>query len=324
MALTLQELDAYTHRYIVPKTTDVIFQNSPVFTRLHSRNMEKFEGGLSIQRPLMVGELNGDALGRGEEMNIDAVVTDTALVLDMKLYYVNIPLFGFDSIANNGPMAVFSQVESKFHNASRKMAKMLSTSLYLAAQDAGRSKHLSGFEEWVDDGNSYPSIGGITRSDLLANGTVGALNSYVATLTQSTQMRDINRACSQARFGADQVDLLAVTNNGWDMIWEAAQPSQRYMSEQNDLGKIGFGNFRINSADVVVDPYMPTGANGRAFGLNTKYIEWFFSTNPKFQFAFTGFKEVQRTIDVAGQFLVANQLVMPNPRTSFKLKSTLY
>jgi hypothetical protein len=48
MALTLTEIDAYTLKRIIPKTTDVIFLNSPVFTRLHTRNMERFAGGLQI------------------------------------------------------------------------------------------------------------------------------------------------------------------------------------------------------------------------------------------------------------------------------------
>jgi len=98
VALTLTELDAYTLKRIIPKTTDVIYLQSPVFTRLHTRNMERFNGGLSIQRPLIVGELNGGAIGRGEAMNIDFVTTDTALVNDMKVYYVGITLLTKTSI----------------------------------------------------------------------------------------------------------------------------------------------------------------------------------------------------------------------------------
>ena len=51
MSLSLQELNAYVNSYIVDRTTDTIFNNSPVFTRLHTKNMERFNGGLQIQRP---------------------------------------------------------------------------------------------------------------------------------------------------------------------------------------------------------------------------------------------------------------------------------
>lgn len=318
--LTTVELDAYVHKYIVGKTTDTIYKNSPVFTRLHTQRMERFNGGLQIQRPIIIGELNGDALGRGEGMNIDFVTTDTALILDMKVYYVNITLYGFDSMKNDGPESVFSQVEMKFLNASMKMAKLLATNMYLSSQDAGRSKHLEGLKAWYDDGNAYASIGGITRADVATVGTTGGLNAYTAALT-TFQLAQVNKAYGEAWFGADHPDLIVMTQNGWNLIWQAIQPNQRYQDKDSDVGVAGFQAFRFNGAEVVVDKYMPATF---CFGLNTAYIEWYFSQNPLFQFGWTGFKGANNTIDVAGQYLVGNQMVIPNPRSGFKLTSALF
>lgn len=324
MALSIVELDSYVHKYIVAKTTDTIFKNSPVFTRLKTKNMERFNGGTQIQRPIIVGELNGDAVGRGEAMNIDFVTTDTALINDMKLYYVSIALYGFDSMKNDGPESVFSQVEMKFLNASMKMAKLLATNMYLdGTAAAGRTKHLNGLSEWIDDGNLFPSVGGINRADVTPVGTVGGLNAYTATLT-SFQLQAVNNAYGQAWFGADHTDMIAATQNGWNLIWNALQPQQRYYDTESDLATTGFQSFRFNAADVAVDKYMPTGTNGVMFGLNTDYIEWYFSTNPKFQFGFTGFKESVNSIDVAGQSLVGSNIVCPNPRANWKLLSNLF
>lgn len=323
MALTLTELSAYVHQHIVDKTTDTIFLNSPVLTRLHTNNMEKFTGGLQIQRSLIIGELTGDAIGRGEGMDIDFVTTDTALVNNLSLYYVNITLYGFDAMKNDGPESVFSQVEMKFLNASMKMAKLLATNMYLTDLDAGRSKHLSGFKSWIDDGNGYATVGGITRSDVQAVGTVGGLNAYVNTLT-TFQLQAVNVAYGNAWYGADHCDMIVNTQNGWNLMWNAMQPNQRYFDKESDLGVAGFQSFRFNAAEVVVDKYMPTGANGVQYGLNSKYIEWYFSQNPLFQFGFTGFKGANNTIDVAGQYLVGSQIIVPNPRSCYKLKSTLF
>lgn len=326
MALTLTELDAYTLKYIVPRTTDVIFLNSPTFTRLHTRNMERFNGGLQIQRPIIVGELNGDALGRGDAMNVDFVTTDTALVVDMKAYYVNITLYGFDSMRNDGELAIFSQVEVKFQNAALKMAKLLATNMYLNGILAGRTKHIDGFAEWYDDGNLFSQVGGINRADITAvtsPSTVGGLNAFTQTLTTFT-LPQLNTAYGNAWFGNDHPDLISATQNGWNLIWNAIQPNQRYYDKDSDLGIAGFQAFRFNAAEVVIDKYMPTGTNGVMFLFNTKYIEWYFSTNPKFQFGFTGFKESNNTIDVAGQFLVGSNIVVPNPRSGAKLLSTLF
>lgn len=332
MALSLVDLSAYTYQYIVPKTTDIIYLNSPVFTRLSSRNMERFTGGLNIQRPLIYNELNGDAVGRGEAFNIDYVQTDTALVNNLAVYYVNITLYGFDSMRNDGPAAVFSQVETKFQNAGLKMAKLLSQNMYLSNTIAGRSKHMDGLPQWYDDGTLVPSVGGITRSDIMPVGTVGGLNAYTNNMGASAfTLQTLNTAYGNAWFGADHPDLVVATQNGWNMIWNALQPQQRYYDTQSDVATSGFQSFRFNGAEVVIDKYMPTGTGqfgtgygGVMYGLNTKYIEWYFSTNPKFQYGFTGFKESNNTIDVAGQFLVGHDLVVPNPRSGFKLLNTTF
>lgn len=308
----------------IPIATQLtIYLNSPVFTRLSSRNQERFAGGLNIQRPIIVGELNGDAIGRGDAMNIDYVTTDTALVLPMKAYYVNISLYGFDSMLNDGPQAIFSQVETKFQNAAMKMAKLLATNMYLNSTQPGRGKHLDGFQEWYDDGNLFASVGGITRSDVETTGTVGGLNAYTTT-NNNPNLQTFNTAYGNAWFGADHVDMVVVTQNGWNIIWNAIQPNQRYYDTESDVATAGFQAFRFNAAEVVVDKYMPTGTNGVSYGLNTKYVEWYFSTNAKFQYGFTGFKETNNTIDVAGQFLVGSNLVVPNPRSGFKILSTAF
>jgi len=324
VALTLTEINSYTVPFIVPRTSDTIFKNSPVFTRLQTKQRQRFTGGTQIQRPIIVGELNGDFVNRGEAMNIDFVTTDTALVNNMKLCYVTIALYGYDSMLNDGPEAIFSQVETKFLNASMKMAKLMGTNMYLdGTSTSGRTKYLNGFSEWIDDGNLYPSVGGINRADIVPVGTVGGLNAYTATMT-SFQLQTVNSAYGQAWFGADHPDLIPSTQNGWNFIWNALQPSQRYPDPNGDMATTGFQSFRFNAADLVVDKYMPTGTSGVMFLLNTDYIEWYFSTNPKFQFGFTGFKEQVNSIDVAGEFLCGSNIVCPNPRTSAKILSTLF
>jgi hypothetical protein len=325
MAVVLQDIDAYTHNYIVPKATDVIYKTDPAFTRLHTKRMERFTGGLQIYRPLTIAALKGGAIGRGEGMDIDYVVTDTAAVVPMKVYYVNITLYGFDSLKNDGDLAVFSQVEMKFTNAAHRMAQLLSTDMYLD-DDGARTRCLTGLVKWVDDGNTYSTIGGITRSDVATVGTVAGLNSYVATPT-AFNLRVLNTACTKAWHGSDHVDLIICTQNGWDMIWEAIQPFQQWTIPPNatsDLAAAGFQTMKFNAADIVVSQYMPTGTSGKMYGVCTKYLEWYMATNPLFQWGFTGFKVANNTIDVAGQFLVANNIVMANPRTSWKLSSSSF
>ena len=294
--------------------------------------MERFTGGLYVQRPIIYNELNGDAVGRGQAFNIDYVPTDTALINYLAVYYVNITLYGFDSMRNDGPQAIFSQVETKFQNAALKMAKLLATNMYLSNQIAGRSVHMDGFPEWYDDGNLVTQVGGITRTDIMPTGTVGGLNAYTNNQGSGAfTLQSLNTAYGNAWFGADHPDLVVATQNGWDFIWNGLHPNSATTTRKATWLPAAFQAFRFNGAEVVVDKYMPTGTGsygtgfgGVMYGMNTKYIEWYFSTNPKFQYGFTGFKEANNSIDVAGQFLVGQDIVCPNPRTGFKILNTTF
>ena len=288
--------------------------------------MDNFTGNSRVRQPIVVGELNGDFMGKGETMNIDFVVTDAAITCDMKVAWVSITVYGFDAMNDSGDEAIFNQVEMKFLNASMKMAKLLSTNMYLNGQGA-RTKYLNGFEEWYDDGNTYPTVGGQTRSDVngIANGTVGGLNAYCATLT-SFNATQLNTAYGNACWGSDHPDLIPATQNGWNLIWQATQPSTRYQNSDNDLANVGFQNFRFNAADVVIDRYLPSGTSpiGKMYLMNTRYIKWYLSAVELFQFGFTGFKGVNNSIDVSGQYLCGNNLMVTSPRTGGKLSSTLF
>ena len=326
MALTWTEVNAYTNKFIVPKSTDVIYKNSPVFTRLSNRNAERFPGGTLIQRPIIYAELNGGTFTKGTTFDISYVNTDTAFTNNIKGYYTNITLYGFDDILNRGPEAVFSQVETKMNNASLKMAKLLATDMYLdggntrsTGSNTSTTQALDGFQAWVDDGVLYTSIGGITRTDLAPAGVISGANAYTNSSVNAFQLQAVQTAYGAAWFGSDHPDLICATQPGWNAFWNAIQPLQRYMDTQSDVGKIGFQSFRFNGAEVVIDKYMP---DNFMFGLNTSYIEWYHSDNPRFQYGFTGFKEAQNSIEVSGQYLYAGDIVVPNPRTCFKLSGT--
>ncbi len=354
MALALNELQAYTHQEIVPRCTDVIFKKSPLLTRLLNRNQIMFDGGLYIQRPIMYQQLNGGFFAKGDTFNIAYVQTDTAFTANMKYAQTSIFLPGTDDVLNRGRNAAFSQVELKFANASATMAKILATGMYQDGQTSGGTGALSpttsldGLLAWIDDGNnsgsyttssnsdkSFTSIGNITRADLFTTApsftgattpstAVQGANAYVNRAWSSFSLSDIQIAFGNAWYGNDFPDLISTTQSAFNKIWNATQPNQRYMDSTGDLADVGFRSFRFNGvAEVVVDKYIPAdGTNGVMFGLNTRYIEFYTTTNKKFQFGFTGFKDNQQTIDLAGQYLWSGNIMCPNPRTSFKMVGT--
>lgn len=353
---SVADINAFTNRFLVPKSTDVIYKESPLFVRL-IRGGRVFPGGSSITRPIMHAKLTGGFFSRTGTFNIDYVVTDAAFNVNLKFAYVNVTLYGTDDVLNRGREAAFSVVETKTANASMRMAEILATSLYKDGQTSSgdvttsggllsTSDSIDGLLAWVDDGNtvgtttytaatnltkSFVAVGGLTRDDLFASaptftaGTtpltaISGANAYVDRTVTSFSLSKINEAFGHAWYGNQAPDLITVQQSGWNKLWNAIQPNQRFNEESSDLAEVGFRSFRFNGASVVVDKYMPeTGSHGLMLGLNTKYMEFYISDNPKFQMGFTGFKEAQNTPNLAGQFLFSGNLVVPNPRTCFKL-----
>jgi hypothetical protein len=318
MALTWDDITGKVNKHIVPRLVDNVYKSSPFFTRLRTRNAEKFEGGTTIRHPIAYAELNGGAFQRGGTFNITYVQTDTALEVNPKFYYVNVSLFGTDNVLARGPDAAMNYVESKMVNASGKMAKLLGTDIFLDGTGVLSSTiNLDGLIQALDNGNTFASYGGITRSDLgVANGTNNqGINAYRATLNPFT-MKGLQTAYGAAWFGNEHVDLIVTSQTIWDMIWNKVLPQQRFLEESSDVAKIGFQSLRWNGTSITVDQYAPAGY---IFGVNSKYIQFWLSTLAKYQFGFTGFKESQNTDDVAGQYLFSGNLLLPAPRLNFVL-----
>lgn len=316
MALTWDDVSSKTNKFIVPRMVDDIYKSSPLFTRLRTRNAERFEGGATIRHPIMYAKLKGGAFTRGGSFDTSYVQTDTALEVNVKFYYVNCTLFGTDNVLNRGPEAAMSLVESKMVNASGRMADLLGTDLFLDGQGTNSSSiALDGLDAAVDDGTNYASYAGVTRADI-ASGANAGINSYFLGSIGTLALGQVQTAYGASWFGREHVDLLIMTQAIWDILWNKIQPQQRFREESSDVAKIGFQSMRFNGASATVDQLCPTGY---CYGLNTKFIQFWITTMPKYQFGFTGWKESQNTDDVAGQYLFGGNMLVVGSRFMFKL-----
>jgi hypothetical protein len=317
MALTYDDLTSKTNKFIVPRMVDEVYKSSPLFTRLRSKNMERFEGGSSIRHPIMYAKLKGGPFTRGGSFDTSYVQTDTALEVNVKYYYVNVTLFGIDNVLNRGPEAAMSLVETKMVNAAGRMADLLGTDIFLDGQGVNSTSiALDGLDSSIDDGSNFQSYGGITRTDISAAASSG-INSFVVNSQGVLTLASVQTAYGSAWFGREHVDLMVCTQSVWDIFWNKIQPQQRFREESSDVAKIGFQSMRYNGSSVTVDQLCPTGL---LWGLNTKFIQFWITTMPKYQFGFTGWKEAQNTDDVAGQYLFGGNLLNVGPRYMFKIK----
>ncbi len=321
MALTWGDLNGKVQDKIIPTVADVVYKSSPIFIRIRSNNGQQFDGGLKIRQNIGYAELNGGPFGRGGTFNTDYVPTDTAFSVDPKFYYVNITLFGTDDVLARGPMQAVPFVGSKIANAAGKMAKLIATDMYLDGLGTGSSTmSIDGFNQWFDNGNLFSTVGGLTRSDLgVSNGTNNqGANGYVASLSSGFSLKAVELAMGGCWFGREHVDLLVSDQNSWNWFFNKLQPQQRFNEETSDVAKSGFRSFNFLGAQVVVDQYAPSGS---MYGMNTKQenLAFYSSTLKRYQFGFTGFKEIYNSDDRSGQYLWAGNIIVANPRYNFRL-----
>jgi hypothetical protein len=316
--LTWDDISGKVQRHIIPRLIDVVYQSSPVFTRIRTRNAERFEGGTKISQPVAYAELNGDAYRRGGSFKTEYVQTDTNVEVTPKFYYVSIAAYGPDNVLARGPESAMSYIESKFVNASGKMAKLLAQNMYRDGQGVvSDTIHVDGFLAAIDNGSAYASYGGITRADLgVPNGTNNqGINAYVNTMA-TFNMKTMQTAFGASYFGNEHVDMIATTQTVWNLIYNKILPQQRFSAEGEDVAKIGFQALRWNGVTIVVDQYCPAGY---IWGLNTNYLQFWVSSLPRYQFGWTGWKEAQGTDDMVGQYLWSGNFLVTNPRMFFQL-----
>jgi hypothetical protein len=320
--LTWDDITGKVQRHIIPRLIDVVYKSSPVFTRIRTRCAERFEGGTKISQPIGYAELNGDAYKRGGQFRTEYVQTDTNIEVTPKFYYVTISAYGPDNVLARGPEASMSYIESKFVNASGKMAKLLTQNMYRDGQNVVSDViHVDGFLAALDNGSVYASYGGVTRSDLgVVNGTNNqGINAYVNSMA-TFNMKGMQTAFGASYFGNEHVDMIATTQDCWNLIYNKILPQQRFQETDNDIAKIGFQALRWNGVTIVVDQYCPAGY---IWGLNTNYLQFWVSTLPRYQFGWTGFKEAQGTDDMVGQYLWSGNFLVTSPRMFFQLNGVV-
>ena len=220
-----------------------------------------------------------------------------------------------------GPNEAVPFVGSKLANAAGKMAKLIATDMYLDGLGTLSSTlSIDGLAQWFDNGNTYPTVGNVTRTDLgVANGVNNqGANAYVASLSAGFSLKAVELAMGGCWFGREHVDLLVSDQNSWNWFFNKLQPQQRFNEESSDVAKSGFRSFQFVGGQVVVDQYAPANT---MYGMNTKAenLAFYSSTLKRYQFGFTGFKEIYNSDDRSGQYLWGGNIIVSNPRYNFRL-----
>ena len=321
MALTYNDISAVTVNYISNDFVDNYYKVSPTFVKVwKSGAMAKpFPGGNQIQVPFQFAPLKAGPFAPGGTFDISYVETQTAMTFNVKFYYANVTVQGTQLPLNRGEAAVMNFLEPKVVNAEQALAQSLITGFFADGQGTVTPLiALDGILAGYDDGTTYPSYGGISRS-AIASGASQGINGYYYSNSSTNwpfSLQQLQTAYGQATFGPNQPNFIATTQSIYNSFWAKMIAMQRTYETDPDLQSVGFKSFKFNGMSVVVDQYCPANY---IFGMNTDYIDAYVSDDPRFSFGFTGFKELPNSVDMAGQTLFGGNVVVTAPRLGFIL-----
>lgn len=309
-----RELAAHIRQHYIPVLVDQVFMATPLLARLRAKSQIIVDSGREIVVPWIKGKLKTGSYEYMDTFDTSYVATDDYMTFQWKGIYVNITIDNWTLALNNGVEGVIPLLEAKMQNAEMTIVDQLSSWIM---NDPGDTKAFDGLWNGCDDGNTYATYGGITRTAGFSKYAVGnrALNSYVDTTGGNITLSRLQYAMGQATVGSKKPDLILCRQNIYDQIWDRVQPAQRFLgSSSNDLVNAGFEGITFNGAAIVVDDHLPTGT---VYILNTDYIKLIVNKDRNFYFS-----DWQRPVNSdarIAQILTIGNLVVTAPRFQAKL-----
>lgn len=308
----------------LPRLTENFFGTNAFVQRLLQRasageTTVKYRGGAEIRSTILYNGLPSASYGKGDTFvtNFTEFVTDLQFQWKRMATVINVD--HLDVRKNMGSAAqIMDYVEVLAKNAVMSLKNEMGTELF-GDGTGNSSKNWDGLLNAIDDGSTYTTYGGITRSS--TTGDPGnAIKAYFNSTATTFSLSDVNTAYGNVRFDDAKVDLIVTTQTLWNKFWERVQPSDR--NAPGPLREVGFETIRFNGAEVVVDSHCPANS---IFGLNTAFIELWLMEGCDFvrrgeQFGPNGFPVFNQDAYV-DQLIAYGNFIVPGPRYSFQLQN---
>jgi hypothetical protein len=268
----LDELQATTDIMWGLHLEDTIFRNSPTLKSLKEECAKEFTGGRLIQESFIYDKTQGGAQDPDETINVDIVDVIAGTQHRPKLYVENVSeLLSRIHVENKGDAAKIKILDAKLQVAAMTQSERLAIALYRHGQNISgdnRLKHLNGFAEIFNDGvnnswdgNTFPSYGGETRSNVGASLNsvplfLGAADGSAGQISFS-RLLDI---CKAPRLNGGKATRGVTSLHGLNLMVEKFQTQQRFQQETDPV--IGFETYKVGDTKFAADPYCPSTVDG--------------------------------------------------------------
>jgi len=328
-----QEINVYTQDHIVPGVVDGVFKNDPLLAHMKAAGIQRWSGGLTIQENFIHRPMIGGAYAVGSTFNTNKRRIADGATYSLKNHYVNVTEFSEDlEIYNVGPERVYSMIEADLKTAANTMSAILAIEFYGGGSASGETLKMNGLAEQISDGstaswngNTYTTLGGVTRADVSP-----ALNASVTNVAGAITYKILEETYNGRALGAIEPNLLVTTNLGMSYIKQKFHPQYRVTVQDP---KIGFTGIQFNKATILQSQYCPgtlgvndadlgnynTSAGETLWMLVTDYIRFWVTNSAKFGFGFSGFKWAFDSNVVAGQYFASVQTTNQSPRLMAQL-----
>ena len=258
MALNYDQVTAITEKYILPKTTDNIFDSNILLKRAKTKGWyERIDGGEKIIYPLEYAQLTAGGWYSGADiLSTTDNQTITGAEVNWKQLYKNISIRRDEELKNSGKRAIVNLVKSKMRSAEKGMRDDLGTGLFSNATDANS---IVGLRQWVATSNSP---GGISQS------SYSWWQSNVDSSTTTLSLSAMNTVFNDAAIDNDQPTFGVTTRAIHGLYYALLQPQQRFVDSETAKG--GFTNLMFNGIPLAIDSHT-TAAH--LFLLNENYLK---------------------------------------------------
>lgn len=260
-------VDTLTLEEIVPRVVDTVLRGNVFATKMLSKT--KRFGAATMDFPIkyQVGTAIQSFLG------FDALptsFTDTRVLMkyNPRFSAANVALAGTDIAANNTAAKVLDLTEVEMISRAQDLADGIGNMLW-STGTGNNNKDFLGLGAIVDNGNTVPTIGGLSRSTYT---TLQSTVTVANTLSLST-MRTLYNAIADATV----VPTRSYTDYPtWALYEQLLQPQEKIYKEVNIVpnykGYEGFSGLMYAGLEVVPDR---KATSGYFYMLNENYLDFY-------------------------------------------------
>lgn len=273
MAVSIDQLNAITHKYIMPKLHDNIFDSNPLLKKLKEGGSYKsIAGGVTIDVPLNYAAATSGWYSGADTLSTTDVENMTAASYAWKSLFAGVTISEEDELKNSGDAAALNLLKSKMQIAEKSLKDDLGTGLFSDGTDA---KSIVGLRDIVA---ADQTVGGISQS------TNSWWQAQIDSTTTTLSISAMNTVYQDASVDSEVPNYGVTTRALYNSYYALLQPQQRFMDSKTAEG--GFQNLMFNGVPIVHDSHCPAN---HMFFLNLNHLHLFY--HPKRNMAFEPFQK---------------------------------